>query len=155
MIPLIVGGPGIKAQRIAESVSNVDIFPTVLDLLGLPASKQPEGHSLSALIRGEQESYSRPPYQYSELHRGKMLRSLIDPVEQHFILDTESNTPELFQIPNDPLETKNLAPSMPDRIAEWRSILDRISKQLYERPTGTVDPATKEQIKQLKTLGYL
>ncbi|MBN8549025.1 MAG: sulfatase [Deltaproteobacteria bacterium] len=155
MVPLIVSGPGIKPQRISEAVNLVDIFPTVLDLLGFPASTQPDGHTLAALLHGQQESFSRPPYQLSELHRGKMLRSLIDPVDEHFILDLETNTAQLFKLPVDPLETKDLATSMPDRISEWRSILDRLSKGLHERPTGKMDPATKEQIEQLKTLGYL
>src|SRR5690606_27537973 len=46
MVPLIISGPGIKAQRIPDAVNLVDLFPTVLDLLGLPPSRQPEGHSL-------------------------------------------------------------------------------------------------------------
>lgn len=155
MVPLIIGGPGIKPQRIVESVNLADLFPTVLDLVGLPPSKQPDGHSLAALMHGRQETFSRPPYQFSELHRGKLLRSLIDPVDQHFILNLETDSAELFDVAKDPLESQDLAARMPDRIAEWRGILDRLSKGLVERPTGTMDPATKEQIEQLKSLGYL
>lgn len=154
-IPLIISGPGIKPQRISESVNTVDLFPTILDLLGLPPSQQPDGHSLYSLLHGEQEKFSRPPYQYSELHHGGRLRSLFDPKVEHFILDLKSGVPMLFDSAKDPLEQQNIAPQSYDRIAEWKSVLDRISKGLIERPTGKVDPATKEQLEQLKTLGYL
>lgn len=154
-IPLIIGGPGIKPQRVPESVSNVDIFPTILELLGLPPSKQPEGHSLHALLHGQQEIFSRPPYQYSELHHGGKLRSLFDPSSEHYILDLKNGESKLFNSVADPLEHKDVAAAMSDRIIEWKGILERITKGLVERPTGTVDPATKEQLEQLKTLGYL
>ncbi|MBN8549029.1 MAG: sulfatase [Deltaproteobacteria bacterium] len=155
LVPLIISGPGIKAQRVNESVSNADLFPTILQLLGLPPSKQPDGHSLFALMHGQQEEFSRPPYQYSELHHAGKLRSLFDPEVEHFILDLKTNIPLLYDSKNDPREANNIANARPDRILEWRSILDRLSKSLYERPTGSVDPATKEQLEQLKTLGYL
>ncbi|MBN8549026.1 MAG: sulfatase [Deltaproteobacteria bacterium] len=155
MIPLIVGGPGIKGQRIPDTVSNVDLLPTILELLHLPIPAEIDGHSLVAMMRGAQEDYSRPPYQLSELDHGSVLRSLMEPVSEQFIVDLKSHESELYDLKNDPGSQKNIALAMPDRIAEWKGILDRLIKGLHARAAGTLEPASKEQIQQLKTLGYL
>ena len=51
-VPLIVVGPGIAAgRRVEENVSLLDVAPTLLDLLSLPAEKRFEGRSLLPLLR--------------------------------------------------------------------------------------------------------
>jgi arylsulfatase A-like enzyme len=44
---------GWRGRRLAELVSNVDIFPTLLELLGLPVSEQVQGRSLLPLLEGQ------------------------------------------------------------------------------------------------------
>jgi arylsulfatase A-like enzyme len=52
-VPLIVVGPRVAAGlRVEENVSLVDVGPTLLDLLGLPAEPRFEGRSLVPLMRG-------------------------------------------------------------------------------------------------------
>jgi arylsulfatase A-like enzyme len=51
-VPLIVVAPGQRAgQHVTENVSLVDIAPTLVDLLGLPAEPHFEGRSLAPLLR--------------------------------------------------------------------------------------------------------
>jgi arylsulfatase A-like enzyme len=45
-VPLIVCGPGIKAQRITERRSHIDLVPTFLDLLGQKPAPELSGKSL-------------------------------------------------------------------------------------------------------------
>lgn len=55
-IPLILSGPDIPAGlRVAASVSNIDIAPTVLDLLTVPSTGSFRGRSLVPLFHGESE----------------------------------------------------------------------------------------------------
>jgi arylsulfatase A-like enzyme len=37
-VPLVIAGPGVTARRVPEPVSLVDVAPTLLELLGLPAA---------------------------------------------------------------------------------------------------------------------
>lgn len=46
-VPLIISVPGGEAGRVASQVRTLDIFPTVIDLLGLKA-----GNRLASLLRG-------------------------------------------------------------------------------------------------------
>ena len=51
-VPFIWAGPGIaKNQRCKRTVELLDIFPTLLDVLGLPERKDLEGHSLAPQLK--------------------------------------------------------------------------------------------------------
>ncbi|MHC4942627.1 MAG: sulfatase [Planctomycetota bacterium] len=53
-IPLFIHGPGLpEGKRIDDPVRIYDIYPTVVDLAGLPAPEGVYGRSLAPLIRGE------------------------------------------------------------------------------------------------------
>jgi hypothetical protein len=61
-VPLIMAGPGIPGQRrIGELSQNIDIVPTLLELLGLEAAAEHHGHSQAAAIRKES---SQPTHDY-------------------------------------------------------------------------------------------
>jgi arylsulfatase A-like enzyme len=60
-LPLVFTGPDLPAgSRIPAHVQNVDIAPTVMDLLGVPADDAMEGKSLVALMRDETNDPPRP-----------------------------------------------------------------------------------------------
>lgn len=52
-VPLILAGPGVEISRCGAPVGLVDVYPTLLDLCGLEADGELDGHSLSPLLRGE------------------------------------------------------------------------------------------------------
>jgi arylsulfatase A-like enzyme len=54
-VPLLFRGPGIRAgHRVTTPVSLVDVMPTILDLLGLPAPADVQGRSLRAALTGQE-----------------------------------------------------------------------------------------------------
>ncbi len=56
-VPFVVTGPGIpKGMQLSTFTQNVDIVPTLIDLLQLDTTAQPEGKSLLPLLRGELDS---------------------------------------------------------------------------------------------------
>ena len=48
--PLIVAGPGIASGNTHKPAGLIDLYPTLLDLCGLPANSANEGHSLRPLL---------------------------------------------------------------------------------------------------------
>jgi len=54
-VPLIVRGPGgfVGPQMIEAAVTHMDIYPTVCELVGIPAPTWLQGKSLLPLVRGE------------------------------------------------------------------------------------------------------
>ncbi|HEX6886251.1 MAG TPA: sulfatase [Planctomycetota bacterium] len=56
-VPLLVRLPGLRQQPVVEElVRTVDVFPTVLDVLGIPLPEPVSGRSLRALIEGRSDA---------------------------------------------------------------------------------------------------
>jgi len=54
MIPLFIQYPGcIGGQKVETTVANIDIFPTIVDILGLELPNEIQGHSLLPLMNGD------------------------------------------------------------------------------------------------------
>jgi arylsulfatase A-like enzyme len=116
-IPLIIRYPGnkYKGKRSAELVSLVDIYPTLVDLLGLkmPELKHPiQGKSLAAtLTKGTplkrdyfvSESWS----QATVITKDYKLGMMIDPTEYAKKFDFRSFGDQFFIRKSDPLEITN------------------------------------------------
>ncbi len=52
-VPLLIAAPGIGARVIAQTVGVIDIYATVLELLGLPPTSVVDSRSLVPALRGE------------------------------------------------------------------------------------------------------
>jgi arylsulfatase A-like enzyme len=59
-VPLVVAGPGIAVKRIARRTSLIDLFPTILDLFGVPIPAGTHGRSLLPDWVAGQELDARP-----------------------------------------------------------------------------------------------
>jgi choline-sulfatase len=153
-IPLILAGPGLPARTIADQVRIVDVMPTALALLAVPAPKAVQGASLLPVVKGERLSlvahseswYPRYHYGWSEL------QSLQDGRYKYI----RAPRPELYDLPADRREAKDLAKDDAGRTAT----LDRALSELLSRTTSeaaakgpqTIDAETEER---LAALGYV
>lgn len=153
-IPLIVSLPGAvrEGQRVAALVSSVDLFPTVLDVLGIRTEAPTHGRSLVAALRGEsidsQPSYAETDLPYA-LYGWSQLRSLTMPDWKYI----RSTRPELYARPDDLKELYNLASARAGQTQLLDQQLTTIEQQLAVRraPAVALKEADKER---LQTLGY-
>ena len=104
-IPLIIRAPGVSPRRVSPVVRLIDVMPTVLDVLGLPAPPI-DGISLLEVMRGgrgpELEAYSES--EYPRRLGWSPLRSLRD--GRFKVIDAPR--PELYDLERDPFETRNV-----------------------------------------------
>jgi arylsulfatase A-like enzyme len=161
--------PGIVVE---ETVANVDIWPTVLDLVGLPELEGAEGRSLVPLVEragglggraGEAEQLAARPV-FSQLDRswgrmGEEPRPLVAVVKGPYRYISRRFDPEraeLFDHGSDPLEQSNIAMEQPDLVAELETDLERF---LSEENTTWGGPEEVEidamRMHQLRALGYV
>ena len=103
-VPLIVAGPGLPAGKICDQPAGlIDLYPTLVELAGLPARVENEGRSLVPLMRGE-----APEWRHSILTsygRGNhSLRSL-----DHRYIRYGDGSEELYDLKQDPHGWVNLA----------------------------------------------
>ena len=148
-VPLIVKLPG--SYRAGESVSHpvqlIDIYPTVLSLLGLDVEESLPGSSLFSI---DEMPLDRPIYSetfFPRLHYGwSDLASLI--VGSHHYID--SPDPELFDLVEDPGELENLVPEQVSLVEEFKRTLVSFDRELVA--PGATDAETR---RRLEALGYI
>lgn len=112
-VPLIISSPGMKGngQSCTRIVESLDIYPTLVDLCGLPRQEEIEGTSLVPLLNDPSANWDRPAYSvWSE--DGETLHGVAVRTEQWRYAEFGPggrNGAMLFDPKADPLEMTNLA----------------------------------------------
>lgn len=123
-IPLLFRHGSISAGSRAELATNMDIMPSVLDLLGLDVPER-HGKSLSPELNGESGA-GRDNFlvEYHGLRFLYSQRALTRRDGMKFIF-TPGDFDELYDLSDDPGETRNLVSELPyaSVLAEMRSLL--------------------------------
>jgi arylsulfatase A-like enzyme/Flp pilus assembly protein TadD len=155
-IPLVMRGPGLSSDRpIAQPVALVDVFPTVLSLMGLQIPEDIDGVNLVPLLTGKaagrresgiylESYYSYYAYGWSPL-RG--LRTN----EFKLIVGV---APELYHLLTDPGEMLELSSRRPRESARLATRLEAIAPSHLPIAEGTLD-LDEETRARLSALGYV
>jgi len=163
-VPFILKGPGVEVGRSTTPVQQVDIFPTVLDLLDVPFEGRDRLAGKSVLKGGNMllvsEWYAAPwPQLLDEVFLGRFDRNLRAVRRKNFKLLIDDNGPmALFDLARDPGESENLVDVLPDIVA-MLSARDRAWLTRYKlfAPTNAFAPpdSDSDEIKRLRALGYI
>ena len=162
-IPLIIAGPGLKSSVISQQTSNLDLAPTILDILKVEKPKAFLGNSLLPLINGNETKAGnsaaiseadtvtgiariRPRIkpQLDTNHRMTSLRT-----GKWKYIYTAGRQDELYDLEDDPKETKNIIDIKPEVAAELR---DRIMAHIEfeEKSAPSEQELIKTKIRKLK-----
>jgi len=156
-VPLLMKFPGVAPRAVAEEVSLVDVMPTLLQALKVPAPASVQGRSLLGQVLGRPAA--APSNLYAEsylplLHfRWSQLRSL----QSRGMKYIAAPRPELYDTRTDPHEMKNLFSARRARAQEMHGRLDGLIRR-FTPASGAgaekelTDPALLER---LRSLGYV
>ncbi|MFN9896447.1 MAG: sulfatase-like hydrolase/transferase [Acidobacteriota bacterium] len=103
-VPLLIAGPGTAQPGVArtQAVSLLDLYPTLVELCGLPKNPRNEGLSLVPQLRNPKAR--RPPAVITYLEGNHAVRT-----ERWRYIRYRDNTEELYDCLADPHEWRNLA----------------------------------------------
>jgi arylsulfatase A-like enzyme len=156
-IPLLIRHPEFPARRVETLSRQIDILPTILELLDIPRPNFLQGESLAPEMRGESaRKKRRPVYAHTSLKAVKT-------VQLHAYADgdwkiIETLVPDrrraLYNLKEDPDEGRNLAEEEPEMLETMTEALHRFEASLPVGQGGIVQ-LTSEEIKELRALGYL
>ena len=157
-IPAILATPhsGLRGRTVPDVVRTADFAPTILELVGAPgALPKAQGASLVPLLAegrphaqdGYTESfYARFHYGWSELRAVRTKR-------WHFI---EAPKAELYDLQNDPGETKNLASIELGTVEQLRESLGEFERASEPQVSATAPVEEDEEtLRKLASLGYI
>ncbi len=136
-IPLLVSAPGVTkpGTRSTALVETVDLYPTLCELAGLPAPKNPqplEGKSLVPVLKKPARDNKEAVFHVYPRNRpgdgailGRAVRTeryrLVEWKKPGAAPDTAEF--ELYDYKADPAETRNLAPEQPKVVAKIRALI--------------------------------
>lgn len=144
-VPLIIKAPYSKGGVISYPVSLIDIFPTVLDLLGY------KEEALKLNLRGRNLFLNRKidEIQFSEYPNKKSI------IKDNFRIFLNESNFGLYNIKDDPVESNNLVSIEKEKFEFLKKGLDNFIKKkepCTEKPRVILNEEDKEK---LKSLGYV
>ncbi|MEM9290135.1 MAG: sulfatase [Acidobacteriota bacterium] len=149
-VPLIVRGPGIPAERrVTALTSLVDVTPTLLQLVGAPSPSGLDGISLVRFWRDD----ARPRRELelaTSAPDGSHAKIGMRTAGEKLQIDRENSLRELYDLIEDPGETKNLAPEDP----RTQELEDLLVKEIWSEGSGEVELSSEDE-EILRSLGYL
>jgi len=154
-VPLIFSGCGITSNSvISRQIPNVDIFPTILDIIGIESQKKVDGRSLLPIINGKK---LRDSFVYIESSPGigkgkdKVIGIRSSNFKYFRDLNNTGRVLHLYDLKNDSLEENNIA-------NKSKSVLKNLEEELLKIRSGSYEKyenEISEEVKQvLKELGY-
>jgi arylsulfatase A-like enzyme len=155
-VPLIIRVPGMKHRRVTDAVRSVDVLPTLLELMGLPAHPDAEGRSLVPAMQG---LALEPLPVFAELRMkfSKHADSLILG-RWKLIRGRPGLRPHLFDLESDPLEKTDLAAEHPDTceqmVAETKAMKSAAAKKAARYGAVEEFDLSEDEIEALRRLGY-
>jgi arylsulfatase A-like enzyme len=167
-IPLVLKLPGVldAGKVIEHQVQNLDLTPTLLQLLKLPIPEAFEGRTFLPLLFGESEHEPRPAF----AERTDSIYSIRTP-DWKYIYNPSNLTPEclqrrsskttpyvilseeLYRVREDPGETRNVVAEHPEAARQLRAQLVEwveTNKRFHKK-----HELSKEAEERLRALGYV
>lgn len=165
LVPLIVHDPRVASpvRRVRSQVRTIDVLPTILDLLNVPAEPALDGASLVPVMRGvetaDREAISgwnrkgKPRasiradgYKYLVTVGKTATRPVLQPPPDH----------ELFDLRQDPGEKRNLYEAQPERAKAMHEILMKRRTEILKHEAGPAPAGVdREAEERLRSLGYV
>jgi choline-sulfatase len=151
-VPLVVFAPRLLDSRVVQDeVGHVDVLPTILDALGLPAPPGLAGRSLLSLATGRPAG-AVPTY--FEALSGQTTRGWapLHGVTTGGWKYVDLPLPELYDLGADPREERNLAAARPAELERLRKALSAFRFRDRGPSRGGEDAEVREK---LRALGYV
>jgi arylsulfatase len=136
-VPMVLAGPGVPTGLRRQYTHVTDVMPTLLDLLGLERPthrhgvelRPVAGASFRATIDSEDAPSAHPEQHYEMVGNRGYYRDGWEVVTDHRPLTPFSDEEwELYDLRNDPTETRDLAGERPELVAELAAAWDAAAR---------------------------
>ena len=151
--PLIFSGPGFEGGgRRGGLAANLDLYPTILDAVGVARPAWLKGESLFGALEPQRERV----FAYGHRTTAVLDRSgakLVVHLPRMFLAEPGAEPPlELFDLQRDPDERENLAESHRTRT---QALLDAIAAWREENEREVIDTTTEAAREAMRGMGYV
>lgn len=157
-IPWLLKAPGLKPGRFAPQVRILDVLPTmVASARSAPSNEPPpakvDGVDLTPHIT-RNESPRLEAYTESYLPRHQFNWSELTALRTERFKYIDAPDPELYDLQNDPAETRNLAADRRDLVASMKTSLGALERTTANGVRPESDPVLADKFMSLGYIGY-
>ena len=151
-IPILISAPGVTqpGSSTKQPAESVDIFPTLAELVGLPAPTGPQpidGLSLVPVLKdGSKRVRDHAFHVYPKGKLGRAIRT-----DRYRLVEwknpgdaAETAEYELYDYASDPLENHNLAAAQPDVVSDLKAKLAAYPEPINPRRPARRDPESPQ-----------
>ncbi|KAF6246747.1 hypothetical protein C6990_06400 [Nitrosopumilus sp. b3] len=159
-VPLIFAGLNIKSSKIiSQQVGLVDVFPTIVALIGLEnLNSNIDGTSLIPLFTN-QHLDEKPIFIQSMPYVTENHKNYVGIRTSDFKYVRDANNHEnfeLFDLIRDPLEQHDVSHDFPEIVTKMENILQNYLKQEIKPDSKKLDDVERKKVEEeLKKLGYI
>ena len=138
-VPLIIVGPGLQPHVVPGPVELIDLAPTILGLMDIPAPLRMRGTDLGPWLGMPPAPASRLPPAFAEVNDKRMIAWGLEKL----ICEIKLGYCAYYDLASDPHEQHNLAEARPEKAARLKQRLDdwlddhaRFEPQLVKGPAN-------------------
>ncbi|MBE0461648.1 MAG: sulfatase-like hydrolase/transferase [Candidatus Aminicenantes bacterium] len=157
-VPFLIATPfeDFHGIRISSQVRTIDLYPTVLEMVGIEVPEENQGESVLDMIFHPDKN--KDYYAYCEsltpnIHYGWSPLYSLRTVKYKFI---DAPRPELYDLIEDPKELNNVRDKFPKIAQKFKEVLDQIIEESsLEAPKPEAANLDHETLQRLAALGYI
>jgi arylsulfatase A-like enzyme/Tfp pilus assembly protein PilF len=157
-VPFLLVTPfeDFQGIRVKVQARTVDIYPTLLEMVGAPIPDENQGQSLLGAVFSPNSG--KDAFAYCEsftpnIHYGWSPLHSLRTTRFKYI---DAPCPELYDMIEDPEELNNLRDRLPDKTREFKEVLDRIIRETGQSaPQPEAANLDQDTLRRLAALGYI
>lgn len=160
-VPLIVSWPGVvvAGQRLDVPVENVDLLPTILDLVGLPVPDGLDGQSLAPALKG----LAQPVSQVGEVRDVTVVQETLKhwaiigtlPTGRFKLLRRKGGVRRLFRLSDDPEANRDVSEQYPEERKALLQAAKAVGLRDAKKRASNKLELDKDELEMLKAMGYV
>jgi len=157
-VPLIikVPSPGFRNLRISSQVRTIDLFPTLLEMTGIPIPRETQGQTLLPLFFQTENSPGLPAYSESMSPNLQYGWSSLHSLRTNTYKYIEAPKPELYDLDEDPGENNNVHYRFPRVVKQYKKDLKHLMEKTgHGAPKPETANLDQDTLRRLATLGYI
>jgi arylsulfatase A-like enzyme len=158
-IPLVISGNKINSSKVINNlIRQVDVLPTIMDLLEINYSDKITGRSLVPILNGGDLEEIPVYIETGTAQHGTSGNTIGIRTSKYKYLRNrfdEKNNIRLFDLINDPSELKNISKKEPGLVKELEETLKKTIKNQTDFEKEELSEEDKMVREELKKLGYL
>lgn len=149
-IPFVVSNPRLYPEPVVATtpITSIDFAPTLLDLVGLSSPSVFQGEDMAHRYDEDRVVFATDGRTWKALNR-----------EWSYIYSKPKKREELYNLVDDPGETKNVLADYPEVAAAGRAQIKQMMAESLKHPYLALEVGEvkmdEEQIERLRSLGYL